>query len=48
MAYYYYQTRLEEEMCAIIKKHEDNCYAGKSQASTDIYPTKNSIMQFKK
>ena len=30
MAYYYYQTRSEEEMCAIFKKHEDNCYAGKS------------------
>ena len=48
MAYYYYQTRSEEEMCAIIKKHEDNCYSGKSQASTDIYPTKNSVMHFKK
>ena len=41
---YYYQTRSEEKMCDIIKKHEDNCYAWKNQASTDIYPTKNSVM----
>ena len=48
MAYYYYQKHTEEEMCDIIKKHEDNCYAGKSHASTDVFPSEDSVMKFKK
>ena len=48
MAYKYYQKHTEEEMCAAIKQHEDNCYAGKANASTDVFPTDDSTMKFKK